>query len=75
MLDEANSYNPGFFRNSYKDLANSYQGLIDDAEDSIDEYKGKQRTIVVKAVIMLIVAVGMAGAGGYLIKKNSGGNV
>ena len=75
MLDEAYSYNSGFFSDSYKDIADSYQDLIDDAKDSIDECKGKQRMIAVKAVIMLIVAVGMAGAGGYLIKKNSGENV
>ena len=71
MLAEANSYNPGYFRDSYNDLARSYQGLIDDAEVKIDEYKGKQREIVIKAGIMFIYAIGMAGAGGYLIKKNS----
>lgn len=71
MLDEANSFNPGFFRDSYNNIANRYQNLIYDAEDSIDECKGKQREIVKKAVIMLIVAIGMAGVGVFLIMKKS----
>lgn len=73
MLDEANSYSSGLFKTSYKNLANSYQDLIDDAQDSIDEYQGKQRAIVTKAMIMLLISVGLAGMGGYFIKKNSGG--
>ena len=73
MIDKANSYNAGFFRDSYEDLASYYQMLIDDAEDSIDEYKGKQTAIVVKALLMLAVALALAGTGGFLIKKNSGG--
>jgi len=73
MMDEANSYSSGLFKTSYKNLAYSYQELIDDAEDSIDEYQGKQRAIVTKAMIMLLISLGLAGTGGYLIKKNSGG--
>lgn len=72
VTDEANSYNAGFFRNSYKNLASSYQTLIDHAEDRIDEYKGKQTAIVVKALLMLAAALALAGTGGFLIKKNSG---
>lgn len=73
MMDEANSYSSGLFKTSYKNLAYSYQELIDDAEESIGEYQGKQRAIVTKALIMLLISLGLIGTGGYFIKKNSGG--
>lgn len=73
MMDEANSYSSGLFKTSYKNLAYSYQELIDDAEESIGEYRGKQHAIVTKALIMLLISLGLIGTGGYFVKKNSGG--
>lgn len=52
-----------------------YTGVIDRYEDSISEYKGKQTAIVIKASLMIVVALGLVGGGIYLIKKNSGGTI
>lgn len=75
MIDMANSYAPGLFRYSYNNLADDYQGLIDDAVVKIDEYRGKQHAIVMKALLMLITAIGAVSAGGFFITLKSGGKV
>jgi hypothetical protein len=69
MLDEASRYSSSFFKSSYKDLANGYQKLIDYAEDKIDAYQSKQRSIVIKSVIMLLISIGLMGTGGYELKN------
>lgn len=73
MLDEGDRYSSSFFRSSYKDIADGYQNLIDAVEDDINEYKGKQRAIVIKAGILLILAICLLGAGGKILKNSSGG--
>ena len=70
MLDEANSYSSSFFKSSYKNLANGYQDLMDETKEKLEKYKWKQRGIVIKAAIMLIVSLSSLVAGGYLIGKN-----
>lgn len=56
----ADSYSGGIFKYGYQDIANSYQGLIDDANDRIDYYESLQKAIVIKSAVFLIVAAVLA---------------
>jgi hypothetical protein len=70
MLNEANSYSPGFFRNSYKELANTYQRLIDNANEKIEEYKEEQNDIIKRSIGLLILAIACVLSGGFMMTHN-----
>ena len=72
-LDAANSYRAGFFKDSYKTIANAYQELIDNAEEDIVEYQGKQRIIVIKSIVFFTIALVLIGIGFSLMKTRKEG--
>lgn len=63
---ESDSYKGGLFKYGYQDIANGYQGLMDDADERIGYYEGLKGRIVIKstffcafAVVLFIVAIKM----------------
>lgn len=69
VKEEADKLKDGFFKDSYNQLVEDWDGLINDKYEQINSYKEEQHRIVMKAIILLVISIGSFISAVALIRK------
>ncbi len=71
---ESDSYKGGLFKYGYQDIANGYQGLMDDADERIEYFEGLKTRIVVTSAACFVFGVALFIVAIKLIQKGEDKN-